>query len=198
MRWLPWLLSHAAAARRIPARITTSHGFASGGRVRGGAPSAVSEAVARPEEPKKRPDAAAKRSSRRPSVAAGAVVRSEEPKKRPDATTKRPRRRPAVADAVVRSEEPKKRRDAAAKRPRRRRAVSKGGGEVSLIGGFANAARSFMNSKVAALGAQMARAWWKAGKGDAPSTSCWRGEELDRTRLQASRILCLTELVHHV
>jgi hypothetical protein len=66
MRWLPRLLSHAAAAGKIPA---TSHGFATGGRRRGGVPgaSAVSDAVVPSEEPKKkrRRDAAAKSPRRR-------------------------------------------------------------------------------------------------------------------------------------
>ncbi|XP_047083339.1 altered inheritance rate of mitochondria protein 25-like [Lolium rigidum] len=178
MSWLPRLLSHAAAARRIPARTTTSH--ASGGR--GGAPGVgvVVETVVRSEEPKRRPDAAKR--TRRPAVAA-AVVPSEELKKHPDAA-----KSPAAADAVVRSEEePKKRRRGADKKPRKRRAVSKSGRApgVSLARLLANAARAFVNSKLAALGRSFLRSWQTAGKEDsAPPTSYQHGEELDLSLVQ--------------
>ncbi|XP_047083320.1 uncharacterized protein LOC124694371 [Lolium rigidum] len=177
MRWLPRLLSHAAAAGRIPARTTTSH--ASGGR--GGAPGvgAVVEAVVRSEEPKRRPDAAKR--TRRPAVAV-AVVPSEELKKHPDAA-----KRPAAADAVVRfDEEPMKRRRGADKKPRKRRAVSQSGGAPGVsLARLAGAARAFVNSKVAALGRSFVRSWQTAGKEEkAPSTSYQHGEELDLALVQ--------------
>jgi hypothetical protein len=177
MRWLPRLLSHAAAARRIPARTTTSH--ASGGR--GGVPGvgAVAETVVRSEEPKRRPDAA-KRTRR-------AVVPSEELKKHPDAA-----KSPAAADAVVRSEEePKKRRRGADKKPRKRRAVSKSGRAPGVsLARLANAARAFVNSKLEALGDSFLRALETAGKEEKPpSTSYQHGEALDLARVQASAAL---------
>jgi hypothetical protein len=183
MRWLPRLLSHAAAARRIPARTTTSH--TSGGR--GGVPGvgAVAEAVVRSEEPKRRPDAA-KRTRR-------AVVPSEELKKHPDAA-----KSPAAADAVVRSEEePKKRRRGADKKPRKRRAVSKSGGAGVSLARLANAARAFVNSKLEVLGDSFLRSLQTAGKEDkAASTSYQHGEELDLAPVQASTSLTATRYVH--
>ncbi|KAM0837939.1 hypothetical protein ACQ4PT_061309 [Festuca glaucescens] len=148
MRWLPRLLSHAAAAGRIPARTTTS--YASGGGH---------------------------------GVAPGVRAVAGELKKQPDAA-KRPRR-PAAADAVVPFEEPKKRRRGADKKPRKRRAVSKSGGAGVSLGRLANAARAFVNSKLAALGGSFVRALRTAGKEDnAPPTIYQHGQALDLARVQ--------------
>jgi hypothetical protein len=69
-------------------------------------------------------------------------------------------------------------------------------GGVSL-GHLANAARAFVNSKLAALGRSFLRSWQTAGKEEkAPSMSYQHGEELDLALVQASTSLTATRYVH--